>query len=137
MTDVEADRSRSHGSEPETSLDWRTMETLRMFDLMGKRILVARGSARAIQSNLAAALSEGDGQVALDFFGIDGLASSFLDEILSVVEDCIQDTSHNQFRITVINSPTQLSSKFTAVGRGHGLSIRESGSGTWIISKSN
>ena len=112
------------------------METLRIFDLMGKRVLVTRGSARAIQSNLAAAIREGEGQVALDFFGIDGLAPSFLDEILSVVEDCIQDTTHNQLQIIVINSPTQLSSKFAAVGRGHGLSIRESGSGTWIISKS-
>ena len=111
------------------------METLRIFDLMGKRVLVTRGSARAIQSNLAAALSEGKGQVALDFFGIDGIAPSFLDEILSVVEDCIQDTSHNELQIMVINSPTQLSSKFAAVGRGHGLAIRESGSGTWIISK--
>ena len=111
------------------------METLKIFDLMGKRVLVTRGSARAIQSNLAAALSEEEGQVALDFFGIDGLAPSFLDEILSVVEDCIQDTSHNQLQIMVMNSPTQLSSKFAAVGRGHGLTIRESGSGTWIISK--
>ncbi len=112
------------------------METLRLFDLMGKRVLVTRGSARAIQSNLAVALSEGEGQVALDFFGVDGIAPSFLDEILSVVEDCIQDISHDQLQIMVMNSPTQLSSKFAAVGRGHGLSIRESGSGTWIISKS-
>ena len=112
------------------------METLRIFDLIGKRVLVTRGSARSIQSNLAAALSDGEGQVALDFFGVDGLAPSFLDEILSVVEDCIQDTSDNQLQIMVINSPTQLSSKFAAVGRGHGLSIRESGSGTWTISKS-
>ncbi len=112
------------------------MQTLRIFDLMGKRVLVTRGSARAIQSNLGAALREGAGQVALDFLGIEGIAPSFLDEILSVVEDCIQDTSDNQLQIMVINSPTQLSSKFAAVGRGHGLSIRESGSGTWIISKS-
>jgi len=111
------------------------METLRIFDLMGKRILVTRGSARAMQSNLAAALDKGEGQVALDFVGIDGLGPSFLDEILSVVEDCIQDTSHSQLQIVVINSPTQLSSKFAAVGRGHGLSIRDSGNGTWIISK--
>ena len=104
---------------------------------MGKRILITRGSARAIQSNLAEALREGEGQVALDFFGIDGIAPSFLDEILSVVEDCIQVDSHNQLQIMVINSPTQLSSKFAAVGRGHGLSISESGSGTWIISNSS
>ena len=112
------------------------MQTLRMFDLMGKRVLVTRSSARAIQSILGAALREGDGQVALDFYEIDGIAPSFLDEVLSVVEDCIQDTSYNQLQIMVINSPTQLSSKFAAVGRGHGLSIRETGSGTWIISKS-
>ena len=111
------------------------METLRLFDLLGKRVLVTRGSARAIQSNLATAISEGGGQVVLDFLGIDGLAPSFLDEILSVIEDCIQDTSHDQLQIMVINSPTQLSSKFAAVGRGHGLSIRESGSGTWLISQ--
>lgn len=110
------------------------MNTLKMFDLVGKRVLVTRGSARAIKPKVAASLLEGRGEVALDFSGIDGLTPSFFDETLSVVEECVRETNGKGFRLTLTSPPTELSSKFMAVGRGHRLTMKVAESGAWIIS---
>jgi hypothetical protein len=112
------------------------MRTLKIFDLIGKRVLVTRDSARSIRRELALALDEGNGEVVLDFAGVDGLTPSFLDETLSVVEECIQNTGQHQLRLIITHPPTQLSSKFAAVGRGHGLVIEESEAEAWTISRS-
>ena len=110
------------------------MGSLKMYDLVGKRVLVTRSSARKLAPYLADALVGGGGEVTLDFAGIDGLTPSFLDEILLVLEESVLASGGSRLRVEVLNSPTQLSSKFAAVGRGHGLVAKESESGTWIIS---
>ena len=109
------------------------MGSIKIFDLVGKRVLVTRSSARNLAPELANALLEGDGEVTLDFAGVDGLTPSFLDEILSVLEESALASGGVRLRVEVTNSPTQLSSKFAAVGRGHGLVARETGDRTWII----
>ena len=110
------------------------MRALKIHDLLKRRVLVTRDSARAIQAELKAALIEGQGQVTLDFFGIDGLTPSFLDETLSIIEECTRTEMWTGLRVTVASSPTQLSSKFAAVGRGHRLQMKQSDHATWIIS---
>ena len=110
------------------------MRTLKIHDFLKRRVLVTRDSARAIQAELKAALIDGQGQVTLDFDGVDGLTPSFLDEILSIIEESTGGKSRSRLQITVTNPPTQLSSKFAAVGRGHGLAIKESDHTSWIIS---
>lgn len=109
------------------------MTTVKMYDLERKRILVTRQSARGIEPILCAAMVEGQGQIALDFSGVDGVTPSFLDETLAVIQKCIQTTQGKEFRLLVVHPPTRLSAKFAAVGRARGLSISESESGTWII----
>jgi len=111
-----------------------SVKTLKIFDLLGKRILVTRESARTIQPVFAAALGEGNGEVGLDFAGVEGLTPSFLDETLSIMEECVQSYPGARLRVVVTNPPTQLSSKFMAVGRGHHLTIKVVESGAWIIS---
>ena len=80
-------------------------------------------------------MAEGHGEIAMDFTGVDGLTPSFLDETLTVIEECLDGTSDKQLLVKVMNPPTQLSSKFAAVARGHDLLIKESDSGAWIISR--
>lgn len=109
------------------------MGSIKIFDLVGKRVLVTRSSARKLAPELADALGDGCGDVTLDFAGVDGLTPSFLDEILSVVEEIALASGGVRLRIEVTHSPTQLSSKFAAVSRGHGLVASESGDRTWII----
>ncbi len=109
------------------------MGSSKIFDLVGKRVLVTRSSARELAPDLAAALAEGGGEVTLDFAGVDGLTPSFLDEILAVLEEHIEASGGVRLRVEVTNSPTQLSSKFAAVSRGHGLVAEELEDRTWII----
>lgn len=109
------------------------MGSLKIFDLVGKRVLVTRSSARKLAPDLADALAEGGGEVTLDFSGVDGLTPSFLDEILSVLEESVLASGGVRLRVEVTNSPTQLSSKFAAVSRGHGLVAEELEDRTWIF----
>ena len=111
------------------------MRTIKIYELLQRRVLVTRGSAREIEPELVAALVEGQGEVEIDLFSVGGLTPSFFDETLAIFEEKMADTNGEQFRLTVRNPPTQLSSKFVAVGRGHGLTVTESESGAWIISK--
>ena len=39
----------------------------------------------------------------------------------------------SRLRVTMMAPPTELSSKFLAVGRGHGLSVSKSEDGSWVI----
>ena len=111
------------------------MGSLNIFEILGKRVLVTRSSARQLAPDLADALVGGDGEVTLDFVGVDGITPSFLDEILLVLEEAVPSAGVNRLRVEVMNSPTQLSSKFAAVSRGHGLVAKEMGDQTWIIEK--
>lgn len=109
------------------------MASVMIFDLLGSRVLVTRGSARAIGEALENALVEG--QVELDFVGVEGMTPSFLDEALAVIEHELARAGGTLFRVLILNPPTRLSSKFAAVGRGRGLSISETPDGaSWVIS---
>lgn len=111
------------------------MVPLRVYELLGKRVLVTRDSARAIKGQIAEALNDGRGEVLLDFEGVMGITPSFLDETLHIIEECVAAIEGNRLRVKVLAPPTELSSKFLAVGRGHGLGVRKSEDGSWIISR--
>ena len=109
------------------------MKRINILEIVGKRVLVTRESARSIETFVRAALVEGHGDVELDFSGVDGLTPSFFDETLAILEECAGESDQPQFRIIMANAPTELSSKFHAVGRGHNLTIENLGDGTWLI----
>ena len=111
------------------------MGTVQVYQLLKKRVLVTRESARAIQSELAHALTNTNGEVYLDFRGVEGLTPSFLDEMLIVIEESMPESPRGPLRLRLHNPPTRLSSKFAAVGRAHRLSIAQSDDGSWIISR--
>ena len=73
------------------------MTTLRIFDLVQKRVLVSRDSARIIQPQLVAALADGLGELVLDLSDVDGLTPSFFDETLSIVEEALSARPESQF----------------------------------------
>jgi hypothetical protein len=108
------------------------MNTIKMYDLLKRRVLVTRESAREIKSDLAMALAESQGEITLDFTGVDSLTPSFLDEMLRVIKEC---TNGKQFHAMIKSPPAQFSSKFALTGRGHGLALKESAGGAWIISR--
>ncbi len=121
------------------------MHTLRVHDVLRDRILVSRESAHLLEDALiamiAAARTPGNPSdttsVAVDFEGIEGIAPSFLDELLSIFESIIgSETNAREQCLVVVNPPTRLSLKFEAVARGHGMSVRVLPDGSWLLTDS-
>ncbi len=105
---------------------------MRLSELLGKRILMTRDSARSIQPFVAEALEEGHGEIALDLSGVDSVTPSFMDEILLINEEIREPAYGAHPALTVRNPPTELTAKFEAVGRGHGLVVESNEEG-WIF----
>ncbi len=121
------------------------MRTLRVNDFLKDRILVSRESAHvledALRAMMTAARTPGDTSgatsMAVDFEGIEGIAPSFLDELLSIFESIIgSKTDAGERCLVVVNPPTRLSLKFEAVARGHGMSVRALPDGSWRLTDS-
>jgi hypothetical protein len=111
------------------------MERIKVHDLLPQRALITRDSARLIQGALTDALVRGRGEATLDFTGVQAVTPSFVDEVLSVVDEVLGRIESDRVRVVFLNPPTRLSEKFAAVSRRHGLSASEAGSDTWMIVK--
>lgn len=121
------------------------MSTLRVNDILKDKILISREAAHlledALSAMIAAARTPGKPSattsMAVDFEGIEGIAPSFLDELLLIFESLIgSDTSDLERCLVVANPPTRLSLKFEAVARGHGMSARVQPDGSWLLTNS-
>lgn len=111
------------------------LTTIRLFDLLQKKALVTRESARSLQSQFdGTKASNGLLDIALDFQGIEAVTPSFVDEILGVVMDAAARGAAKSLRVAFIHPPTRLSSKFSAIARARGVMIEEI-DGTWSIAQ--
>lgn len=109
------------------------MDSVKIYDLIPKRALVTRESARLVGDSVAAAADRAR-EIILDFSGVEAVTPSFVDELITVLGEASGPKETN-FRIVFLNPPTRLSEKFLAIGRGHGLRICESDPGTWTITE--
>lgn len=119
-----------------------SMKTLLVSEVLKDKVLVSRDSARLLKGVLSAlvagvnasASAAGSPSVAVDFEGVEGIAPSFLDELLSVFESCTSAAPGSVGRcLMIVHPPTRLSSKFQAIARGHGMSVRALDDGSWIL----
>lgn len=69
----------------------------------------------------------------MDLSEVRGMTPSFFDETLTIVEEAIGERD-NRSQLTIASPPTDLSSKYVAIGRAHRMSVRESEDGDWVIS---
>ena len=121
-----------------------TMPTIRVNEVLKDKILVSRESAHLLEDPLiammAASRTSGDlstTSIVVDFEGVEGIAPSFLDELLSIFESVLgSETSPRERRLVVANPPTRLSLKFEAIARGHGMSVRALPDGSWLLADS-
>lgn len=118
------------------------MCTLRVNDVLKDRILVTRESARLLQEAMSAMIAAagtsgnppGETSFGVDFEGVEGMAPSFLDELLSVFESLLGAQGKVGKRCLIVaNPPTRLSTKFQAIARGHGMSVRTTADGSWLL----
>jgi hypothetical protein len=118
------------------------MDTLRVNDVLKDRILISRESARLLEGAIAsifATTADSTGhlervQVTVDFDSVEGIAPSFLDELLLIFDKFVDKPADGPKRsLIVANPPTRLSSKFEAVARGHRMTASARPDGSWLL----
>jgi hypothetical protein len=103
---------------------------MNVYDLVKRRALVSRGTARAIADTLRTDVGVSDPTLELDFSGIEAVTPSFVDELIGA----LSASDFPQYeRIRVTHPPSRLSEKFRAIGRGRGVSIEETSAQGWLI----
>jgi hypothetical protein len=112
------------------------MRTIEIFQLLRRKILVTRESASTVREAIESSIKV-DGEVTLDFSGIDGVTPSFVDEMLAIVEDARTASSRREIRVIFSHAPTPLSSKFIAIGRRHAAKMSQSTSDAWEITNAS
>jgi hypothetical protein len=108
------------------------MAVIKIHDILHKRALITRGSAAAIREALLA--NAGTKQITLDFTGIDAVTPSFVDELLTLLEEALGGRTGEGTEIVFLHPPTRLSTKFSAIGRARNLDMAESEDHAWRIS---
>jgi len=118
------------------------MNALRVHQILTDKVLVSRESARLLGTELKALFAPNAQEpacqsITIDFHGVEGIAPSFMDELLNVFEN-LAASAHNGAakELNIANPPARLSSKFQAIARGHGLSIQALPDGSWIFTTS-
>jgi len=116
--------------------------TLIVHELLKDRVLVSRESARLLERPLGELMEAahrrgtqpGAAEVTIDFSGVEGMAPSFLDELVTIFESLVSlDETRTSRRLRVANPPARLSSKFEAVARGHALFVVTLPDGAWLL----
>jgi len=114
------------------------MLTVKLWEILQKKVLVTRESARVITEALRASSADGGLNITIDFTGIEGVTPSFVDETLTIVKEWVgQQREQGPWRVLFVAPPTRLTLKFATVAKAHELSITEATSGTWILNSSH
>jgi len=106
---------------------------LRLHDLLHRRVLVTRESARSLEAFLSSSLDLALPEIRIDFAGVEGVTPSFIDELLGVLKGATASASANGRRFVFANLPTRMSEKFAAIARGRNLTLRVGGDESWTF----
>ena len=112
------------------------MTSLNIHSLLPRHALTSRGSAREISKEIRDALSNGNGELELDFQDILGFSPSFFDELIAVVGDGALASGQPASKLIITNPPVALTPKYNTICRGRGFQISENSDGQWLINKS-
>jgi len=76
------------------------------------------------------------GSLTLDFEGVEAMTPSFVDELLGVLGEAVNDnTGEHPQQLTLLHTPTRLSEKFIAIARARDVEIAELDEGTWSVTQ--
>ena len=112
------------------------MVKLNLRQMTSKPGLLSRGAADAIVDSIAQQRDADLAEVVADLTDIVAVAPSFLDQLLTRLEELSNSRNQRLQTIRLLAVPTRLSEKFAAIGRGHDLGLRELRSGDWVFEKS-
>jgi hypothetical protein len=108
------------------------MRTIEVFQLLQRKILVTRESASAVREAIVSSI-KADGEVTLDFGGIDAVTPSFVDEIVGIIDDARASSSRREVRVVFSHAPMPLSAKYLAIGKRHRATMSQLTSDAWEI----
>ena len=109
------------------------MNSVRIYDLLKKRVLVSRGSARSVEGNLRAALDAGTGRATVDFTSVAGIAPSFLDEVFHVVREYASQMGAAETSLVLSHAPPHLESKLRLLAKTHGFALNKGTDDDWVV----
>ena len=109
------------------------MTCVRVFDVAGRYVLVSLESARKSAAELKETQGDQDGLLRLALSGIRGVAPSFLDEALLVVEEYIVDCGQPDATVVFDRPPTVMAAKHHAIA--YGRTLVETENGDWEFQK--
>ena len=101
------------------------MTPLMAFEVLGKRALVSRSTAKTLGNALEALMPSSDDLITIDFVDIQAVSPSFVDEILASYVRLADDPNYTGQSLRLINMPTRLSLKFKSIGTSHAFSTAE------------
>jgi len=83
------------------------MRTIEIFDFLRRKILVTHESASAVRDAIDSSI-KADGEVTLDFTGIEPMTPSFVDELLAMIDEARTGSSKREVRVVFAHAPTPL-----------------------------
>ena len=106
------------------------MAVIRLRELLGKRVLVTRESARELRAPLIDAFKEDMRTVEVDFADTDLLSPSFFDELLGIAAPRLNKTGPAR-ELRLLAPPSDLST-FQSIADTYGLEIEKNKVG-WTV----
>lgn len=113
----------------------RSMNKIRIRDLSGKSSLLRRGTADQILEKVDPSEVDPDSSVVIDFGNIVALTPSFFDQLLGGLKLKYSKCS-TPISLCFVQVPTRASEKFAAIGRSHGMILKETANGKWLLVES-
>ena len=117
-------------------------KSLRVHDILKERILISRESARRLEDAIRAIVADSrpspdqhmEVSLIADFEGVEGIAPSFMDELLRVIDSLFAGIGEQcVLQLIIAHPPTRLSSKFEAIARSHAMTILQLSDGSWQL----
>ena len=113
------------------------MEQVKIHTLLPRSVLSSRDSARSIATDVVDAVRRATDGLELDLKDVLGMAPSFFDELLTIIDEASEFLGNPTPRIVLSHTPSPLAEKHHAVCRGHGLSISENEEGDWLLTQAH
>ena len=109
------------------------MIPINLLRLSGKTSLLTRATADQIIDGIDGLQDAASTSIVVDLSGIIAITPSFLDQLVGGLKGLAAARAIRPLRVRLLEMPTHASEKFAAVGRSHGLFLREESPRDWLL----
>jgi hypothetical protein len=109
------------------------MSPLALHELSGKTGLLIRETADDALSKVSSESLAKSAEIEVDFENVLAVSPSFMDQLIRGIRKMLPLDLSDSMILYFHKVPTQPSEKFVAVGRAHGLVLKEVADGEWLM----